>query len=154
MNFWISSKQQELRQVIKKANLVIMNEGEARQLFDTPNLIKAGKAMLELGPQFAIIKKGEHGALLFSDGNFFSAPGYPLENVCDPTGAGDSFAGGLMGYLAKTNDITESNLRKAVIYGSTIASFCAENFGAGYLDTITIDKIEERYKAFEQIRKF
>lgn len=167
MNFWIQTKRNELLQVIKKANLVIMNEGEARQLFDTPNLIKAGKMMLELGPKFAIIKKGEHGALLFSEGNFFSAPGYPLENVCDPTGAGDSFAGGLMGYLASLTpgveqktpgvdpvEVKEPDMRKAVIFGSTIASFCAENFGASYLDTITIEKIEERYKAFEQIRKF
>lgn len=154
MNFWIQNKKKELLDVIRKSDLAVMNEGEARQLFDTPNLIRAGRKVLELGPTYAIIKKGEHGALLFSNDNFFSAPGYPLENVIDPTGAGDSFTGALIGYLAKINDTSETNIRKAVIYGSTIASFCAESFGLGYLKKIKKKDIEERYNAFRRIREF
>ncbi|MFA7252998.1 MAG: PfkB family carbohydrate kinase [Patescibacteria group bacterium] len=154
MNFWITSKREKLLRAIAKVNLVVMNEGEARQLFDTPNLIKAGKMLLELGPEYAVIKKGEHGALLFGYNRFFSAPGYPLEEVKDPTGAGDSFAGGLIGYLAKTDDISWENLRKAVIYGSTIASFCAEDFSLNYLNKINHREIEERYNVFTQIREF
>ena len=134
--------------------MVVINEGEARQLFATPNLIIAGREMLKLGPKYAVIKKGEHGALLFSDGNFFSAPGYPLEIVKDPTGAGDSFAGGLSGYLAKIDDFSEENIRKAMIYGSTVASFCAEDFSLNYLEKVTSKEIEERYHAFEEIRRF
>lgn len=154
MNYWIESKAEDLMKVIKKVNAVVINEGEARQLFKTPNLIKAGRQILNLGPSFAIIKKGEHGALLFSANGFFSAPGYPLEEVKDPTGAGDSFAGGLVGYLAKTNDMTENNLRKAVIYGSVIASFCAEDFSLGYSQKVKFNDIEERYRVFEAIRRF
>lgn len=154
MNFWISSKKKELLKVIEKADVVVINDGEARQLFDTPNLIKAGREILKLGPKYAVIKKGEHGALLFSDGKFFSAPGFPLEVVKDPTGAGDSFAGGLSGYLAKTADFSEENIRRGVIYGSAIASFCAEDFSLNYLQKVTNNEIEERYHAFEEIRRF
>lgn len=154
MNYWISNAKETLTRVIKKSNLVVMNEGEARQFFETPNLIKAGKMLLDLGPEYAIIKKGEHGALLFSDGRFFSAPGYPLEEVKDPTGAGDSFAGALIGYLVKTGDNSETNIRKAVIYGSVVASFCAEDFSLGYTKYINLINIEERYHAFEEIRRF
>ena len=154
MNYWITSKKESLLKVIGKTNLFILNEGEARQLFETPNLIQAGKMALKLGPKYVIIKKGEHGALLFSNGKYFSAPGYPLEEVKDPTGAGDSFAGGLVGYLSKTGDISEKSIRKAVIYGSTIASFCAENFSLDYLKTIKPADIKARYKIFREIRKF
>jgi len=154
MNYWISSKKSELLEVIKKVNLVVLNEGEARQLFDEPNLIKAGKRLLELGPEYAIIKKGEHGALLFSANGFFSAPGYPLEELRDPTGCGDSFAGALSGYLSKSGDISEQNIRKAVIYGSAVASCCAEAFSTNYAKSISYEDIEERYKMFEEIRKF
>jgi len=154
MNYWIANAREALTSVIKKSNLVVMNEGEARQFFKTPNLIKAGKMLLDLGPEYAIIKKGEHGALLFSDGRFFSAPGYPLEEVKDPTGAGDSFAGALIGYLAKTKDNSETNIRKAVIYGSIVASFCAEDFSLGYSKKVTLSDIEERYRVFQQIRNF
>lgn len=154
MNYWIDTKKEDLLKVIERVDVLVINEGEARQLFGTPNLIKAGKMILESGPKFGIIKKGEHGALLFSKEGFFSAPGYPLEVVKDPTGAGDSFAGGLIGYLAKTGDNSEKNMRKAIVYGSTIASFCAENFSLKYCDKLTLDNIEERYSAFEQIRKF
>jgi ribokinase len=161
MNYWIESKKASLLKVIKKTNLFVLNEGEARQLFDTPNLIKAGKQALTLGPNYVIIKKGEHGALLFSEERFFSAPGYPLEVVKDPTGAGDSFAGGLIGYLAsqqvsKSADqlVSFEEIRKAVIYGSVIASFCAENFSLKYASLITLENIKERYDTFEKIREF
>lgn len=154
MNYWINSKKDELIKVFKKANLVVINEGEARALFDTPNLIKAGKMILELGPQYAVIKKGEHGALLFSYQSFFSAPGYPLEEVKDPTGAGDSFAGGLIGYLAQTGDTEEANIRKAVIYGSAIASCCAEEFSLNYTNNIKLKDIKERFEVFQKIREF
>jgi len=154
MNYWIESKKNELLEVIGRIDVLAINEGEARQLFGTPNLIKAGKKILELGPKYGIIKKGEHGALLFSKEGFFSAPGYPLEEVKDPTGAGDSFAGGLIGYLAKTKNNSEENIRKAIIFGSTIASFCAEDFSLGYANNITLEDIKERYDTFEKIRRF
>ncbi|MEI6498418.1 MAG: PfkB family carbohydrate kinase [bacterium] len=154
MNYWISSKRESLLQVISKSDLVVINEGEARQLFDTPNLIKAGKMLLQMGPKYAIIKKGEHGALLFSDGKFFSAPSYPLETVKDPTGCGDSFAGGLIGYLADVDNTSEESIRRGIIYGSVIASFCAEDFSLNYLEKINREEIEKRYNEFEEIRRF
>jgi len=154
MNYWISSKRESLAQAISRVNLAVMNEGEARQLMDTPNLVKAGRMLLDMGPEFVVIKKGEHGALLFSLNGFFSAPGYPLEVVKDPTGAGDSFAGGMIGYLAKTGDTSEQNIRKAIIYGSCIASACAEDFSLNYLKNVNLKEIEERYHVFEEIRRF
>lgn len=154
MNYWITSKKEILKNVIAKVDILVMNEGEVRQFCGTPNLIKAGRQLLELGPSYAIIKKGEHGALLFGTDTFFSAPGYPLEEVKDPTGAGDSFAGGLIGYLAKTDDISEQNIRKGIIYGSVVASFCAEEFGLKYLENIKNTDIKERYEFCEKIRKF
>lgn len=154
MNFWISSKKETLIEVIKKVDLLLINDGEARQLFNTVNLLKAAKEALKLGPKYVIIKKGEHGALLFTDNTHFNAPGYPLEVLKDPTGCGDSFAGGMMGYLAKTNNLSESNIRKAIIYGSVIASFNAEDFSLERQKRLTNDEIEERYKEFEKIRKF
>jgi ribokinase len=154
MNFWINTKKKELLKVIKKVDLVVINEGEARQLFDTPNLITAGRALNKLGPKYAVIKKGEHGALLFSEGAFFSASGYPLETIKDPTGAGDTFAGGLIGYLAKNKKIDEISVRRAVVYGSAVASFCAEDFSLNYLKKINIKHLKERYNAFQEIRRF
>ena len=154
MNYWISSKKESLLKVLGKSNLVVINEGEARQLMNTPNLIKAGRMLLDLGPEYVVIKKGEHGALLFSANGFFSAPGYPLEIVKDPTGAGDSFAGGMIGYLAKTGDTSEQNVRKAIIYGSCIASACAEDFSLNYLKKFDKKEIDKRYSVFEEIRQF
>lgn len=154
MNYWIASKKEILKSVITKVNILVMNEGEARQFCTTPNLIKAGRQLLELGPNYVIIKKGEHGALLFGHNTFFSAPGYPLEEVKDPTGAGDSFAGGLIGHLAKTDDVSEKNIRKGIIYGSVVASFCAEEFGLKYLENIKNSDIKERYEFIEKIRRF
>lgn len=154
MNYWIDNSKEELMEVIRKVQCVIINESEARQLFDTPSLVKAGEKILKEGPQAAIIKQGEYGALLFTKGNHFSAPAYPLEIVKDPTGAGDSFAGGLMGYLTKTDDVSEPNLRRAIIYGSTIASFNAEGFSLDRLKEITKEDIEQRYAEFGNITKF
>lgn len=154
MNYWIDNKRSDLMKVIKKVNLVVINEGEARQLFDTPNLITAGRALIKLGPQFAVIKKGEHGALLFSNKSFFSASGYPLETVKDPTGAGDSFTGGLIGYLAKIKKNDEISARRAVVYGSAVASFCAEDFSLNYLNRINFNNLVERYNAFKEIKRF
>jgi len=154
MNFWIKNKKEKLVSAIKKSDLVLLNDGEARQLFNTPNLIKAGRKLLELGPQYAVIKKGEHGALLFSYDSFFSAPGYPLEELKDPTGAGDSFAGGLIGYLAKHNKTDEKTIRQGIIFGSAIASFCAEALSTKALLKIKISDIKERYEVFQKIREF
>lgn len=154
MNYWISDHKEKLLEVIKRVHILLLNDAEARQLFDTPNLIKAGRLALELGPAYVIIKKGEHGALMFSSDGHFSAPSYPLENLIDPTGAGDSFAGGLVGYLAAQDKFDDVTMRKAIIYGSTIASFCAEGFSVEKLKSVTRDQVEERYQVFQKIREF
>jgi len=154
MNFWIEHKREQLLKTIDKADILVLNDGEARQLFGTPNLVKAAKAALKLHTKAVIIKKGEHGALLFTDSKHFSAPGYPLENIKDPTGCGDSFGGALTGYLAKTQDLSEENLRKAIVYGGVIASFNAEDFSIEKLKKINHKDIEKRYKEFKDIREF
>ncbi len=154
MNFWIDNKKDALEKIIGKVDVMLTNDAEARQFFGTPNLVKARKAFLDMGPKAVIIKKGEHGALLFTDGQCFSAPAYPLENLVDPTGAGDSFAGGFIGWLAKTDDISPRNMRKAVIFGSAIASYNAEDFSLNKLKTITHDDIFNRYMRFQDIASF
>lgn len=154
MNFWIESKKEALARMIEKVDVVLMNDGEARQFFNTPNLVKAGRSFLEMGPKAVIIKKGEHGALLFTDGSCFSAPAFPLDPVVDPTGAGDSFAGGFIGWLARTNDLTPRNMRKAVVFGSTVASYNAEDFSLGKLKDITRDDVFNRYMKFQDIASF
>lgn len=154
MNYWITSARENLEKLISKTTLMVLNEGEAKQLFATSNLIIAGKELLKLGPKYAVIKKGEHGALLFSRESFFSAPSYPLDRVVDPTGAGDTFAGALSGYLAKTGDYSEKNIRKGVILGSVVASFCAQDFSLGYAKKIKYKDIKERYNALKKIRQF
>ncbi|MFC1690683.1 PfkB family carbohydrate kinase [Nanoarchaeota archaeon] len=154
MNFWIDNKKDKLIEVIKKTDILLINDGEARQLFETTNLVKAANAALKLGPKAVIIKKGEHGALLFCDDKHFSAGGYPLEDIKDPTGCGDSFGGGLIGYLAKTGDHSEKNLRKAVVYGSVIASFNAEDFSLDNLKKVDSEKIEKRFHEFKAMREF
>tara|TARA_B100000315_G_C14488987_1_gene546623 strand:- start:7 stop:906 length:900 start_codon:yes stop_codon:yes gene_type:complete len=154
MNFWIDQKKEHLLKAIDKADILVLNDAEARQLFDTPNLVKAAKACLKMHTKAVIIKKGEHGALLFTDNQHFNAPGYPLENIKDPTGCGDSFGGALTGYLSKTQDLSEANLRKAVIYGSVIASYNAEDFSLEKLKRLTHEDIENRYKEFKAIRQF
>ncbi len=154
MNFWISSKRDLLMNVIKKTDVLLLNDGEARQLFNTVSFVKAANEILKLGPRAVIIKKGEHGALLFTKSKHFSAPGYPLEEIKDPTGCGDCFGGAFIGYLAKTNDLSEPNFRKAIIYGSVVASHNAEDFSLNKLKTLTINDIEKRYKEFKDIREF
>lgn len=154
MNFWIENKKDELTKMIEKVDVILTNEGEARQYFGTPNLIKAGRSFLEMGPKAAIIKKGEHGALLFMKDSCFSAPGFPLDAVIDPTGAGDSFAGGFIGWLSKSDDLSPRNFRKAVVFGSAIASFNAEDFSLNKLRMITKDDIFNRYMIFQDISSF
>ncbi len=154
MNLWITSEKLALLEILKKVDIIVMNDGEARMLFQTVSLVKAANEALSLGPKYIVIKKGEHGALLFTDNKHFNAPGYPLEIIKDPTGCGDCFGGALMGYLAKTRDISEKNIRKAIIYGSIIASYNAEDFSLNRLKNLTIDDIEKRYKEFSEIREF
>ena len=154
MNFWIENKKDALTKMIEKVDALVLNDAEARQYWDTPNLVHAGRSFLGLGPKAVIIKKGEHGALMFTDGSCFSAPAYPLEKLVDPTGAGDSFAGGFIGWLARTEDITPRNMRKAVIFGSAIASYNAEDFSLNKLKKITRDDIFNRYMKFQDIVSF
>lgn len=154
MNFWIEHKKDKLLEVIKKTGILVLNDGEARQLFKTTNLVKAANNALKLGPKAIIIKKGEHGALLFTKDRHFNAPGYPLETVKDPTGCGDSFGGALTGYLAKTKDHSEANLRRAIVYASVIASFNAEDFSLNNLKKIKQEDIERRFNELKEMRSF
>jgi len=154
MNFWIDQKRAELLEAIGLTDVLVINEAEARQLTSELNLVKAAKQLLKLGLTFVIIKQGEHGALLVSDHGWFSAPGYPLEVIKDPTGAGDSFAGALAGYLAKRSVFDESTLRKAVIYGSALASFCVEQFSVDGTAKLTPSNIRERYHVFKKLQSF
>ncbi len=154
MNYWIETKREKVLQLIKEVDIGLMNDSEARMLFDTTNLVSAAREILRLDSKIAIIKKGEHGSILFTDSSHFSAPGYPLENVKDPTGAGDCFAGAMIGYLAKTNDLSEANFRKAIIYASALASLNAEDFSLNNLKRISIEDIEGRYGEFKEIVKF
>lgn len=148
MNFWMDIALPELVETIKKVDVLIINDEEARQLSGEYSLVKASKKIMDMGPSFLVIKKGEHGALLFNENNVFSAPALPLEEVFDPTGAGDSFAGGFISYLAKTDDISFENMKRAVIYGSAMASFCVEKFGTERLVGLTQTEIENRVRAF------
>lgn len=154
MNFWISSKKDALINTIGKCHVLILNEGEARQLFDTPNLIIAAHKALELGPRCVVVKKGEHGALMFMDGKHFSAPSYPLETVKDPTGCGDCFGGAFTGFLAQSGDFSEKNVRKAIVYGSVIASHNAEDFSLNTLSSIEQSDINARFDYLKDIREF
>ena len=154
MNFWIEHKKDELLEVIKKTDILLLNDGEARQLFKTVHLIQAANKALKLGPTAVIIKKGEHGALLFTKDKHFNAPGYPLENIKDPTGCGDSFGGALIGYLAKTKNKEEPNIRKAIIYASVLASHNAEEFSFEKLKKINQKDIEKRFNEMKEIREF
>jgi sugar/nucleoside kinase (ribokinase family) len=154
MNYWIETKPSELRETLKVLDVLVVNESEARLLTKEPNLIKAAKRIIKMGPRVVILKKGEHGALLVTEETIFSAPAYPLENLYDPTGAGDSFAGGFVGWLAKTDDISPENLKRAVIYGSAMASFCVEQFSVDGLRDLSNLKIRDRYHSFVEISRF
>jgi ribokinase len=154
MNIWISTYREKVLEVVKKADVCLMNELEARQLFQTPNLTKAAKEILKRDMKMAIIKKGEHGCIAFTEKNYFACPGYPLENIRDPTGSGDSFGGTLIGYLAKTGDFSEANWRKAIVYASCVASYNAEGFSVEKLKTLSMRDIESRYNEFKEFVKF
>lgn len=151
MNFWIDSVRKELAQTLGLVDGLIVNDEEARQLSGQPNLVKAAQLIQGMGPKTLIVKKGEHGALLFHEGKTFFAPAYPLEDVRDPTGAGDTFAGGFYGYLAKEGKRDAATMRKAVLYGSALASFCVERFGPERLQDLTMREVDERVKAFQDL---
>ncbi|MEO8771614.1 MAG: PfkB family carbohydrate kinase [Ferruginibacter sp.] len=154
MNFWMDIALDDLLEVIKRVDVLLVNDGEARQLSGEVSLVKAARKILEMGPKFLIIKKGEHGALLFHENHVFFAPALPLEEVFDPTGAGDTFAGGFIGHLAKTKDISFENMKTAIIVGSAMASFCVEKFGPERLKEITKADIDERLAEFVQLVNF
>ncbi len=154
MNFWIEGAKEELLKVLKRVDVLIINDSEARLLSQEPNLIKAAKIISSMGPKYLIIKKGEHGALLFGEDMIFSAPAYPMENIYDPTGAGDAFAGGFTGYLHKTRDLSFDNLKRAVIYGSIMASFCVEKFSTKGLEDLSYLEIQNRFYEFRELSSF
>ena len=154
MNFWIESRRPDIVELIKHVDLITLNDGEARQLTDCFNLVKAARWIMERGPSMVIIKKGEHGAFLFKEKSVFFAPAYPLEEVFDPTGAGDSFAGGFMGYLARTGDLSDANLRRAVVYGSAMGSFAVEKFSVERLLEIEMSDIVARVAEFRRLVAF
>lgn len=154
MNFWITSMKDALIETIKVVDCIIINDAEARQLTDEPNIHKAAKAIMNMGLKAVVIKRGEYGATLFTRDGYFVVPAYPLESVFDPTGAGDTFAGGFMGYLASHSEITDEVLRRAMIYGSVMASFNVEKFGTERVDALDYPEINERFKAFKQMTHF
>ena len=154
MNFWMDLFMDDLKEALKEVDVLTINDEEARQLSGEYSLVKAAKLILAMGPKYLIIKKGEHGALLFNNEEVFFAPALPLEEVFDPTGAGDSFAGGFIGYLAKTNDISFENMKRAVINGSAMASFCVEKFGTQKLTEITQEDVNARINKFVKLVKF
>lgn len=154
MNFWISGKRKHLDEVIKRCDIILLNDQESREISGKPNVIKAARMISELGPKVVIIKKGEHGAMLYHDNKYFFAPAYPLEKVVDPTGAGDSFAGGFVGYVAKFGKITDEVLKKGVIYGSAIASFNVEDFSFNRLINLKKEDLEKRIKKFKELTCF
>ncbi|KPJ68821.1 sugar kinase [candidate division WOR-1 bacterium DG_54_3] len=154
MDYWINTKREALHSVIKRVDFVLMNDGEARQFMETPNIPIAASRLLKLGAKAVIIKKGEHGALLFADGVHFSAPSYPQDMLRDPTGAGDSFAGGFIGYLAKTGDLSEGNIRRAIIVGSAMASFNVEDFSLDRMRRLKHKEIMERFDEFRRFSEF
>jgi sugar/nucleoside kinase (ribokinase family) len=154
MNFWMDCALEDLHKVIKRIDVITINDEEARQLTGEYSLLVAARKIHEMGPKYIVIKKGEHGALLFQDDNVFYAPALPLEEVFDPTGAGDTFAGGFAGYLAKTGDVSFENMKNAVIYGSTLASFCVEKFGTERMQQLHADEVHKRLQQFKQLTQF
>ncbi|WP_299365879.1 PfkB family carbohydrate kinase [Winogradskyella sp.] len=154
MNFWMDNALEDLHNVMKYIDVITINDEEARQLTGEYSLVTAAQKIHEMGPQFVVIKKGEHGALLFNEDNVFYAPALPLREVFDPTGAGDTFAGGFAGYLAKTGDYSFENLKTAVIYGSTLASFCVEKFGTERMKNLSAADIRKRLDQFKSLTQF
>ncbi|WP_299333144.1 PfkB family carbohydrate kinase [uncultured Psychroserpens sp.] len=154
MNFWMDCALEDLHNVIKKIDVITINDEEARQLTGEYSLVVAARKIHEMGPKYVVIKKGEHGALLFHNDHMFYAPALPLEEVFDPTGAGDTFAGGFAGYLAKTEDYSFENMKNAVIYGSTLASFCVEKFGTERMVNLENSEVHKRMQQFKQLTQF
>jgi sugar/nucleoside kinase (ribokinase family) len=154
MNFWITGKREALRRVLAEVDAVVVNDAEARMLTEEPNLIRAARTIVDYGPRTVVVKRGEHGVLMATEGRFFFAPAYPLEAVFDPTGAGDTFAGGFMGVLARAGTVTEATLRRAIVYGSVMASFAVEDFSLDRLRRLREEEIEARYRAFQEMTRF
>jgi len=154
MNFWMDNTLEELLEVIKKIDVITINDEEARQLTGEYSLVKAAQKIQKMGPNYVVIKKGEHGALLFHEENVFFAPALPLEEVFDPTGAGDTFAGGFAGYLAATSNIGFENLKKAIIHGSNLASFCVERFGTERMQDLERSEVHKRLHQFKALTQF
>ena len=154
MNFWIGGKRDELIKTLAEVDILLINEAEARELACEPNLVKAARAIQAMGPKTLIVKRGEYGSVMFNSGGVFSAPAYPLEAVFDPTGAGDSFAGGFMGYLDNVRNFDEASLRQAIIFGSVMASFNVEDFSLNRMKSLDYKEIEGRYREFRKITSF
>lgn len=154
MNFWMDNALEDLYKVIKRIDVITINDEEARQLTGEYSLVVAARKIHEMGPKYVVIKKGEHGALLFHNDNAFYAPALPLEEVFDPTGAGDTFAGGFAGYIARTEDTSFENMKNAVIYGSTLASFCVEKFGTERMINLKSDEVHKRLQQFKNLTQF
>jgi sugar/nucleoside kinase (ribokinase family) len=154
MNFWMDIAMDDLKKVLKQVDILCINDEEARQLSGDYSLKRAAKTIMELGPKTLIIKKGEHGALLFKGEKMFYCPALPLEEVFDPTGAGDTFVGGFIGYLANTDDLTFDNMKRAVVYGSAMASFCVEKFGTERMLNLSLDEIRDRVQEFATLAQF
>ncbi|MGO8817845.1 MAG: PfkB family carbohydrate kinase [Terriglobia bacterium] len=154
MNFWINGMPEELAKVLATVEILLINEGEARMLSKQGNLKKAATIIQKLGPRVVVIKRGEHGATVFGPESIFTVPAFPLDDVFDPTGAGDTFAGGFMGHLARSGDLSDANLRRAAVYGSVMGSFAVEEFGVGRLLRLTPDEIESRYREIKRMTHF
>jgi sugar/nucleoside kinase (ribokinase family) len=154
MNYWIDTVPDAVMQAIGGVHIVIINDAEARQLSGEPNLMRAARKILDAGPHALVIKRGEYGAALFTRESYFAIPAYPLESVFDPTGAGDTFAGGFMGYLASHETVDDATMRRAMIYGSVMASFNVEEFGTERVDRLTHEEINERFRTFKRMTHF
>jgi sugar/nucleoside kinase (ribokinase family) len=154
MNFWIGGKREALLKTLRHVDILVINEGETRQLAEEPNLVKAARSILAMGPKTLVVKRGEYGVIMFTEHSIFSAPAYPLESVFDPTGAGDTFAGGFIGYLISTGNLSEGNMRQAIVFGSAMASFTVEDFSLDRLRTLEYGDIEERFRKFKLLTEF
>ena len=154
MNFWMNSALEDLYNVLKRVDVITINDEEALQLSGEYSLVNAAEKIHKMGPKYVVIKKGEHGALLFNEGKMFFAPALPLAQVFDPTGAGDTFAGGFSGYLAKTKNLSFENMKNAIIYGSNLASFCVEKFGTLRMEDLEIEEVKLRLEAFKELTQF
>ena len=154
MNYWIERTPDELRQMLERVDVLLINDSETRQLSGEYNLVRAAEKIHAMGPKTLVVKRGEHGVLLFNESHRFAAPAYPLETVFDPTGAGDTFAGGFLGYLASQESLTDDALRQAIIFGSALGSFCVEDFGTRRLESISRADVDDRYREFKKLTHF